>query len=131
MCRDSFRTSRAYSVVPHRRNMAMADVMERAAPVMNRQGSAATALKPASTQRQDQSTKPEKERTGATASRADATSATSPLADVFAYQRDVWERSILFVDTLRQRADDLLAHDRAGKLPLLDFDYELILDARR
>ena len=111
--------------------MAMADVMERAEPVMNRQGSAATALKPASTQRQDQSTKPEKERTGATASRADATSATSPLADVFAYQRDVWERSILFVDTLRQRADDLLAHDRAGKPPLLDFDYELILDARR
>jgi hypothetical protein len=47
------------------------------------------------------------------------------------YQRDFWERSILFLDTLRQRADDLLAHERAGKPPLLDFDYELILDARR
>jgi len=51
--------------------------------------------------------------------------------DVFAYQRDVWERWILFLDTLRQRADDMLAHERAGKPPLLDFDYELILDARR
>ncbi len=55
----------------------------------------------------------------------------NPLGDLFAYQRDVWERSILFIDTLRQRADDLLAHERAGKPPLLDFDYELILDARR
>ncbi len=51
--------------------------------------------------------------------------------DFFAYQRDVWERAILFWDTLRQRADNMLAHERAGKPPLLDFDYELILDARR
>jgi hypothetical protein len=57
--------------------------------------------------------------------------AFSPLSDVLAYQRDVWERWILFIGTLRQRADDLLAHDRAGKPPLLDFDYELILDACR
>jgi Protein of unknown function (DUF3141) len=55
----------------------------------------------------------------------------TPWLDLAAYQRDLWERSILFVDTLRQRADDLLAHQRAGKPPLLDFDYELILDARR
>jgi hypothetical protein len=51
--------------------------------------------------------------------------------DLFAYQRDFWERSILLWDTLRQRADNMLAHERAGKPPLLDFDYELILDARR
>jgi len=51
--------------------------------------------------------------------------------DLFAYQRDFLERSILFWDTLRQRADNMLAHERAGKSPLLDFDYELILDARR
>ena len=54
-----------------------------------------------------------------------------PVSDLLAYQRDLWERSILFLDALRQRADDLLAHQRAGKPPLLDFDYELILDARR
>jgi hypothetical protein len=51
--------------------------------------------------------------------------------DLLTYQRDVWERGILFLDTLRQRADDLLAHARGGMPPLLDFDYELILDARR
>jgi hypothetical protein len=53
------------------------------------------------------------------------------LDDVLAYQRDFWERAILFWDTLRQRADNMIAHERAGKPPLLDFDYELILDARR
>jgi hypothetical protein len=58
-------------------------------------------------------------------------SGLSPWRDLFAYQRDVWERSVLFLDILRQRADDLLAHERAGKPPLLDFDYETILDARR
>jgi hypothetical protein len=52
-------------------------------------------------------------------------------ADIVAYQRDVWERTILFWDTLRKRADNMIAHERAGKPPLLDFDYELILDARR
>src|SRR6516165_12171731 len=51
--------------------------------------------------------------------------------DALAYQRDLWERSILFWDTLRRRADNMIAHERAGKPPLLDFDYELILDARR
>ena len=60
-----------------------------------------------------------------------AAASTASPGDLLAWQRDVWERSILFLDTLRQRADDLLAHERAGKPPLLDFDYELILDARR
>ena len=52
-------------------------------------------------------------------------------ADLFAYQRDVWERALVFFDTLRQRADNMLAHEQAGKPPVLDFDYELIVDARR
>ena len=55
----------------------------------------------------------------------------APREDIQAYQRDFWERTILFWDTLRQRADNMIAHERAGKPPLLDFDYELILDARR
>ena len=50
---------------------------------------------------------------------------------ILAYQRDLWERSVLFWDTLCQRADNMLAHERAGKPPLLDFDYEVLLDARR
>jgi len=53
------------------------------------------------------------------------------LEQVLAYQRDVWERGILFWDALRQRADDMLEHERQGLPPLLDFDHELLLDARR
>lgn len=49
----------------------------------------------------------------------------------FAYGRDVWERTILFWDTLRQRADNMIAHERAGKPPLLNFDYEILSDARQ
>jgi hypothetical protein len=48
-----------------------------------------------------------------------------------AYQRDVLERAILFWDTLRRRADNMLEHERAGLPPLLDFKYEMLLDARR
>jgi hypothetical protein len=51
--------------------------------------------------------------------------------ELVAYQRDWAERSILFLDALRERADNMLAHERAGKPPLLDFDYEVLLDARR
>jgi len=42
---------------------------------------------------------------------------SNPLAldDILAYQRDFWERAILFWDTLRQRADNMIAHERAGK----------------
>jgi hypothetical protein len=51
--------------------------------------------------------------------------------DFSAYMKDVGDRSILFWDTLRQRANNMLAHERAGKPPLLNFDYEVLLDARR
>lgn len=51
--------------------------------------------------------------------------------DFLSYARDAAERSILFWDALRQRADNMLAHERAGKPPLLDFDHEVLLDARR
>ncbi len=53
------------------------------------------------------------------------------LHDAWDYQLDVWQRSILFWDTLRERADNMLEHERAGLPPLLDFKYETILDARR
>ena len=51
--------------------------------------------------------------------------------ELFGYQRDLFERTIPFWDTLRQRADNMIARERAGKPPLLDFDYETVLDARR
>lgn len=52
------------------------------------------------------------------------------LLDVVDYQRDFLERAILFWDVLRQRADNMLEHERAGLPPLLDFKYETLLDAR-
>lgn len=46
------------------------------------------------------------------------------------YQRDFFERQILFWDTLRKRANNMLEHELAGLPPLLDFKYETLLDAR-
>jgi len=56
---------------------------------------------------------------------------SAPQADPVAYGRDLWERSVLFLDTLRERADNMIAHERAGMPPLLDFKYETLLDARQ
>ena len=47
------------------------------------------------------------------------------------YQADLFQRSVLFLDILRERADNMLAHDAAGLPPLIHFEYEQILDARR
>ncbi len=59
-----------------------------------------------------------------------AAPATPTLDQIFAYQRDAWERSILFWDVLRQRANNMLEHERLGLPPLLKFKYETLLDAR-
>ncbi|WP_299316533.1 DUF3141 domain-containing protein, partial [uncultured Halomonas sp.] len=53
------------------------------------------------------------------------------MTELLRYQHDLWQRSVLHLDTLRQRAENMIAHERAGKPPLLDFDYEMILDGRR
>jgi hypothetical protein len=52
-------------------------------------------------------------------------------AEFLAYQQDVLERSILFFDTLRKRANAMLEHERSGLPPLLNFKYETLLDARQ
>jgi|APThiThiocy_cv2_1041547.scaffolds.fasta_scaffold04889_11 pimeloyl-ACP methyl ester carboxylesterase len=57
-------------------------------------------------------------------------STASPL-DFLSYQRDVVERTIIFFDTLRKRANNMLEHERAGLPPLLNFKYETLLDARQ
>ena len=46
------------------------------------------------------------------------------------YQRDLWERSVLFLDILRERAERMLEHEAAGLPPVLAFAHELVLDAR-
>ena len=52
------------------------------------------------------------------------------ISDAWSYQQDFWQRGVLFLDILRERANKLLDHEQAGLPPLLDFPYEMILDAR-
>ncbi|HEY5862586.1 MAG TPA: DUF3141 domain-containing protein [Casimicrobiaceae bacterium] len=46
------------------------------------------------------------------------------------YQIDFAQRAVLFWDTLRQSGNQWLAHEAAGKPPVLAYKYELIADAR-
>ncbi|HEX9181020.1 MAG TPA: DUF3141 domain-containing protein [Burkholderiales bacterium] len=46
------------------------------------------------------------------------------------YALDCAQRSVLFWDTLRQRGNNFVAHERAGKPPVLHFQYETVLDGR-
>lgn len=52
------------------------------------------------------------------------------LHEAWRYQVDFWQRSLLFLDTLRERANNMLEHERAGLPPVLGFESETILDAR-
>lgn len=52
-------------------------------------------------------------------------------SDFWNYGVDVWQRSVLFWDVLRQRANTMLEHEEAGMPPVLTFQYEMLLDARR
>lgn len=63
-----------------------------------------------------------------------ARASANPLAlweQAWRYQVDLFQRSVLFLDILRERADNMLAHEAAGLPPLIHFEYEQILDARR
>jgi len=60
-----------------------------------------------------------------------AAKAETPLAAWPAYVTDMFQRSVLFWDTLRQRGNNFIEHERAGKPPLLHFDYETIVDGRK
>jgi pimeloyl-ACP methyl ester carboxylesterase len=51
--------------------------------------------------------------------------------DLWTYTIDVWQRSVLFWDVLRQRANIMMEHEEAGMPPVLTFEYETLLDARR
>ena len=47
------------------------------------------------------------------------------------YGLDFVQRWILFWDTMRQRGNQFLEHERAGKPPVLHFESELVLDGRK
>jgi hypothetical protein len=49
-------------------------------------------------------------------------------ADWQEYLTDLGQRSVLFWDTLRQRGDNSLAHERAGYPLLLKFDHQTLVD---
>jgi pimeloyl-ACP methyl ester carboxylesterase len=51
-------------------------------------------------------------------------------AECWDYTIDFVQRSVLFWDTLRQRGDNFLEHERLGQPPVLHFQYEVVLDAR-
>jgi hypothetical protein len=46
------------------------------------------------------------------------------------YAVDFAQRSILFWDTLRQRGNNFLEHERNGLPPVLHFEYETVMDGR-
>jgi len=47
------------------------------------------------------------------------------------YSTDLAQRSVLFWDTLRQRGNEYVRHEAAGTPPVLHFEYEILMDARR
>jgi pimeloyl-ACP methyl ester carboxylesterase len=46
------------------------------------------------------------------------------------YAVDFAQRSVLFWDTLRQRGNNFVEHERQGLPPVLHFDYETVMDGR-
>ena len=56
--------------------------------------------------------------------------ALDPLA-FWNYSVDLAQRSILFWDTLRERGNNFVSHERAGMPPLLHFEHEMIMDGRK
>jgi hypothetical protein len=50
--------------------------------------------------------------------------------DFWNYGIDTWQRSVLFWDVLRQRANNMMEHEVAGMPPVLAFQYKMLLDAR-
>lgn len=52
-------------------------------------------------------------------------------ADAIEYWTDAWQRTLLFWDVLRERGNQYIEHEESGKPPVLVFDYQIVLDARR
>ncbi len=57
--------------------------------------------------------------------------ASSLVADTTQYLIDAAQRTALTTDVLRERANNDKLHEEAGTPPVLDYDYEVVLDARQ
>jgi pimeloyl-ACP methyl ester carboxylesterase len=66
----------------------------------------------------------------ASAAPASAAAPQQALRDWWQYNVDFVQRSILFWDTLRQRGNNWIAHEAAGKPPVLAYKYEMLCDGR-
>lgn len=53
------------------------------------------------------------------------------VGDFSSYLTDSLQRSLLFWDTIRGRGNNFIEHERAGKPPVLVYEYEEILDGRK
>ena len=62
---------------------------------------------------------------------ADAGTPAAPWSAWYDYSLDFAQRSILFWDALRQRGNNFVEHTAEGMPPVLHFDYEMVLDARK
>ncbi len=62
--------------------------------------------------------------------RAAATDLPTP-ADVMGYWVDAWQRGILFLDVMRQRAEQYEEHEKAELPHVLDYAAEVVLDGRK
>src|SRR5438874_2130876 len=52
------------------------------------------------------------------------------VVDWLNYGVDFAQRSAIFLDTLRRRGNNWIAHEQAGKPPLFAYEYEILADAR-
>jgi len=48
--------------------------------------------------------------------------------DALAYGTDFWQRSLIYMDILRKRGNNYLAHNQQGMPPVLTFDYTIVMD---
>jgi pimeloyl-ACP methyl ester carboxylesterase len=71
------------------------------------------------------------EASGLGETRADVASATRAWSDWVDYAVDAAQRSVLFLDTMRERGNNYLKHVQAGQPPLLHFDHETVMDGRK
>jgi pimeloyl-ACP methyl ester carboxylesterase len=71
------------------------------------------------------------EASGLADGKPDAQSMATLWSDWASYAVDAAQRSVLFLDTIRERGNNYLKHVQAGQPPLLHFEYETVMDGRK